>query len=869
MELPLATTENNGNRSTKLCLRQACQSLVTHAPRTSNLAAFGKHVTRLLKDVMAASGTSTSSDGNVDHFSQRIARVGHAQAAAGALNLFRILCHAVLVHSRASSAPPDYLSQCFTYTSREAKATARETGADLISCLIQFLFALGDLSRDDDVPAPPEVYDAAVLAMELLLVLFSPQLYQPMQSSVQRYELKSLGSAQPAMELYFWDIFMQKAEHRSAANNGNSQAWTPTLLLSLWFTWQIERPPSPAKSIARHNADLARSVAQAKGESPGPDGMHESYQIVDAMSPPAENSASDGTVTSTSAANVHRRDASSNILYDATKGVLVLSSSIIFLPFRLMSLAFHLWGNKEKGYDTAQKKHLQTSFQQASRTKDVLWLSDSPLADMASCLILLVANNNRAHDRNPFRTAIANLSDNRWEADGNGLPDLPDFPNSSMGDLPGIGDETLPLVASPSRSLVRKNTVEGTGNTLSINFESLFNAFGRSVHTEVGALMLYTLMQTSNTFADSIAVRSDLDTLVLPLLRTLYFACSVRHYIGQDFSAKRRPSNETNATSSTLALRNCPFRSASQLYVIIILLLLFSQDPSFGSDAYRRVMVQSVPFYKERNLKDISLGSILILSILRCLTFNLHRLGDPFLLSNCCAILMNLSPSISDLFDYAAMRLASVTFSTMKKYSALRRENPNVDEEVDFTSPTAMYGEVSRTLLRVLKQCVAAKSVEGNLHLVYALVYHQSEFTKIIKDPKCPFARQEYSRVQKAIQAAAAVIGEADARTASKALKVLGDNAAKVREAVNDSRKKDADDFTFTYEEEADPEIFFLPYVWEVTTCAVTASRIEWQKNEILIFPLLEVEETGSMQHSDADAPVPTGGFSKDVSDVV
>ena len=230
---------------------------------------------------------------------------------------------------------------------------------------------------------------------------------------------------------------------------------------------------------------------------------------------------------------------------------------------------------------------------------------------------------------------------------------------------------------------------------------------------------------------------------------------------------------------------------------------------------------------------------------------------------------MNLSPSITDLYDYSAMRLASITFSFMKKYAVLKKENPKLDEDIDFTSPTAMYGEVSRTLLRVLKQCVSSKNVEGNLRLVYSLVYHQTDFHKIVNGGDCPFAKQEFRRVQQAIQAAASIIEKADARTATKALKVLAEQVSTVREAVSDSRKKDSDDFTFTYEEEADPEIFFVPYLWEVIVCAVTASSIEWQKNDIQIFPLLDIENHDNPLDAESEAPFPTKGFSQDVSDVV
>ena len=53
------------------------------------------------------------------------------------------------------------------------------------------------------------------------------------------------------------------------------------------------------------------------------------------------------------------------------------------------------------------------------------------------------------------------------------------------------------------------------------------------------------------------------------------------------------------------------------------------------------------------------------------------------------------------------------------------------DDEATMMTPAAMHGEVSRTLLRVIKQSLSAKNIERNLHLVYALVYHQADFRTV------------------------------------------------------------------------------------------------------------------------------------------
>lgn len=820
---------------------QASKSLVDHAPQSSNLAAFALHIIRMLEELDSSP---------VDDFSSRIALVGKARAISGALNLFRILSHALIVEAVADDDGDAYLAECFWYRSRDS-SREQDAGRDLLDGLLSFL------TSDPTVSNVPEVYDATVYAAELLLVLLSAQLYQPMISSFQRVE-----SHLPLS--FFWGLFMSLSiDHQSK--------WTPRSLLAVWINWVIERPPALDRSIAEHNASLVKSVVAAKGERLGEDGMYENYAIVQACAPTSgveAETAEESTVTSTSQTTVARHR--SNLLFDATRGVLVLSSNIILLPFRLMSLALGLWGHKEKEYDQAHRKNIQSHLH-AHLTKDALWLSDSPLADLASCLLLLVTNNERAAE-NPFRQELASFADNRWDAGDHALPDLPRILTNGM--VNDDGDERIQLIDLPSSARPDRPDV------LAVNFEELFKAFGRAAHNELGALLLYTMMQSSQVFAESIAVRSDLDTFVLPLLRTLYFSSSLRHYSAQDYStrvqANRRPSNDsvmadTAPLNAAVSIRNCPFRSQSQLYVIIILLLLFSQDPSFGPDAFRRVIVPRVPWYKERHMKDVSLGSVLLLCLLRSLTFNLNRIRDAFLLNNCCAVLMNLSPAVSDLHEYAAMRLVSITVSSMKRYRALRSDKPDMNEEEDPSDPSSMHGEASRTLLRLLKQCLSAKAVERNLNLVYALVYHQVELKTLATGKGSPFKKSEVDRVLKVIESASQIIEEdGDARTASKALKILGDHMNRIRSSVSDRRKRsEADCFMFNYEEEADPEIFFVPYTWEVITCCATSSTIEWKKNHIQVFPLLDDKIWDDITVSAEPTAATTQIYSKDVSDVV
>ena len=770
----------------------ATSQLVHNAPLSSNVAALTRHVIRLLCDLLprnttaeVAAAASSSSSSAVDDFSSRIAIVAKARATAGALRLLQLLIHPTLVHAAHLPDTDDaYLQQVFTYTSRDVGTQPDDSVAsDFVQTLVTFVLQVHAYS----VVVVPELYDVVMNVMQLVLVLSGSQLYTPMLST----STTTTSSSTTTTDHYgfFWELLLEQSQATTADlaeeeenDNTTGGCWSPRDLLYVLLDWIVTRPEAPERSIQYYYGQLSQSIVQAatshdnQSYTLGRDGMYESHLVVMAEAP-AQLPVNSIVAHASSQHNNHQQrqlvqqqqQQQHSYLLDATKGVLTLSSTIILLPFRLLSLALHLLqhhqlqskrgNNNNHQYEAHYRQARQHQQQSLWSKPDVLWLSKSPLADLAASWVLLLLNNQRAPQEendidetisvavNPFRDVFANLTDNRWDYTTTGATSasspMNDRNSMSMGlpDLPMIfseqrnnnnnNNEIEPLLAEDSSPFA---AVSSSPNALPVNFEALFKMFGRTVHNELGALLLYTMMQASTLLADSIAVRSDLDTLVLPLLRTLYFSSSsVKHYDSL--------SHGGNISQTNLSLRTCPFRSLSQLYVIIILLLLFSQDSSFGSDAFRRVMVPNVLWYKERNLKDISLGSILLLCLLRALTFNLNRLQDPFLLSNCCAICMNLSTSISDLHEYAAMRLASVAISSMKKYATLRKENPSWVENNDdddnaddlLSTRLSMHEEVCQTLLRVIKQCFSTKSIDKNLHLIYAMVYHQTDFKKIVQ----------------------------------------------------------------------------------------------------------------------------------------
>jgi hypothetical protein len=230
---------------------------------------------------------------------------------------------------------------------------------------------------------------------------------------------------------------------------------------------------------------------------------------------------------------------------------------------------------------------------------------------------------------------------------------------------------------------------------------------------------------------------------------------------------------------------------------------------------------------------------------------------------------MNLSPSIVDLHEYTAMRLASVTISVMKRHSKLKVSSSSRSDEDDLASPLGMYSEVAHNLLSIITDCLSPRKIERNLHLIYALVYHQADFKTVFNEKRLYSAKKK-DRILSITKTASSLIQEAGARSAPKALKVLESNIDALKNTTERKKRKEKlEDFTFTYEEDSDPETFFVPYVWEVVVCVVTSSTIEWQKNEIRAFGLLEQAEEVNSMVQETPTILTADAFTENAEDLV
>jgi Dyggve-Melchior-Clausen syndrome protein len=756
----------------------ACESMAKNAALSSNLAALSLHCSRMVRELQMQIGSAKS-------FTEKISLVAKARATAGSLNLLKTLTHDI---------SPDQQIDAFMYRSRDEgrRQPDRMVGGELITSLLNYLTSM--ISQKEI----SVTYDATVISLQLLLILLSTQLYQPVITSMERKAASSTMSHN--FTLYY---IMEEGRKRCNARQRyfpgdslpSSGTWSPHSFLQICLEWQLHRPIAPLDSVSYHMTKLVESIVSSKRGKIGCDGMYETYIAVHAERPAVMKKQNQGD-TSDSTALSER--VSSSLIINASKGVWVLSSSLILLPLRLVKMALGLL--RFRG-EHRENEPFKDCVPKKRRTNSVFWLTTSPIADLSASLLLILLHNSRLGN-NPFRDELEALNDDRWEPRSNGST-LSDGTNEK-------GSEDISILSSQSR--------------MTTNFENLFESFGRVVHNELGALLFYTLHQCSPSFAALIAVRSDLDTVVLPLLRTLYFSTKFHDYYAVENHG------------SSISGRPRPFRSMSHLYLNVILLLLFSQDTSFGPDAFRRIKVMVVPWYRERVLKDITLGSLLLLTLLRAITFNLNWLQDAFLLSNCCAVLMNLSPHVVELHEYAAMRLVTVTISSLKNYALHIARNSGRENNQGHSTPIEMYGEVVRTLLVLLKHSLGPRNIDKNMNLLYALLYQEAEFTLLIEKPSLLGVKQDLMLVEKIIRCAVDIMkANGDISTASKALQILESNVSILQAETIQGQETV---FAFSYEEEADPEVFFIPYAWDIVVSVVTASMIDWDANRIKAFPL-------------------------------
>ncbi|KAF6302836.1 dymeclin [Rhinolophus ferrumequinum] len=384
--------------------------------------------------------------------------------------------------------------------------------------------------------------------------------------------------------------------------------------------------------------------------------------------------------------------------------------------------------------------------------------------------------------------------------------------------LGGVGSKAAaaPALASPLANPYRqaimsfKNTQDNSPfpssipHAFQINFNSLYTALCEQQTSDQATLLLYTLLHQNSNIRTYMLARTDMESLVLPILEILY---------------------------------HVEERNSHHVYMALIILLILTEDDGFNRSIHE-VILKNITWYSERVLTEISLGSLLILVVIRTIQYNMTRTRDKYLHTNCLAALANMSAQFRSLHQYAAQRIISLFSLLSKKHNkvleqatqSLRGSLSSNDVPLpDYAQDLNVIEEVIRMMLEIINSCLT-NSLHHNPNLVYALLYKRDLFEQFQTHPSFQDIMQNIDLVinffnSRLLQAGAELSVE-------RVLEIIKQGVV----ALPKDRLKKFPELKFKYVEEEQPEEFFIPYVWSLVYNS--AVGLYWNAQDIQLFTM-------------------------------
>ncbi|XP_051785745.1 dymeclin isoform X2 [Erpetoichthys calabaricus] len=374
------------------------------------------------------------------------------------------------------------------------------------------------------------------------------------------------------------------------------------------------------------------------------------------------------------------------------------------------------------------------------------------------------------------------------------LPDGPDTPNPYKQAIMSFRN------TQDSSSLPSPNP-----HSFQINFNSLYTALCDQQKSDQATLLLYTLLHQNTNVRTYMLARTDMENLVMPILQILY---------------------------------HVEERNSHHVYMSLIILLILTEDDAFNRSIHE-VILKNITWYTERALTEISLGSLLILVVIRTIQFNMTRTRDKYLHTNCLAALANMSAQFRCLHQYAAQRIISLFALLSKKHNKVLEQATqslrgpfDLDENSslpDYAQDLNVIEEVIRMMLEIINSCLTS-SLHHNPNLVYALLYKRELFEQFRTHPS----------FQDIMQNLDMVIGFFSTRLEQAGTDLSVERVQEVIKqgavALPKDRLKKFPELKFKYVEEDQPEEFFIPYVWSLVYSS--GAGLYWSPQSIELFTM-------------------------------
>ncbi|KAH3746684.1 dymeclin-like [Dreissena polymorpha] len=362
--------------------------------------------------------------------------------------------------------------------------------------------------------------------------------------------------------------------------------------------------------------------------------------------------------------------------------------------------------------------------------------------------------------------------------------------------------------------------------TFKTDFSELYKTLCSTLKDDQTTLLLYLLIHRNPNVKAFILSRTNIDQLIMPLLKILYHA--------QD-------------------------KNSHHIYMALIILLILSEDDVFNK-AVHEITLKNVPWFKERTMSEVSLGGLLILVVIRTIQFNIARMRDKYLHTNCLAALANMSSQFTNLHQYVSQKLVSLFSQLCKKHMKLvdqirvaamkEGQKPETakpeksklegatgtgscteDEEAtqeDYMQDLAVLEEVIRMVLEIINSALTSQ-LHHNPNLVYTLLYQKDSFGLFRSHPTFQDIIVNIDTVMAYFSGKLEQVGGNP--SPSEVLNVIQQGSRQFRR----DRLKKFPDLKFKYVEEESPEEFFIPYIWSLV---YHSSNLYFNATKIILFSL-------------------------------
>mmetsp|Transcript_534 Transcript_534/g.1220 ORF Transcript_534/g.1220 Transcript_534/m.1220 type:complete len:512 (-) Transcript_534:63-1598(-) len=313
-----------------------------------------------------------------------------------------------------------------------------------------------------------------------------------------------------------------------------------------------------------------------------------------------------------------------------------------------------------------------------------------------------------------------------------------------------------------------------------LSFSKLHDAFAKTLADDRTVLLLYFTIYLNHRFLNYVLAKSEPQALILPLLKLAY-------------EARNKPPNSN--------------------YMLLVIFLILSNDAIYSSNIHSPdCMMHNVFWFKDRVLANITIGSLMVIILVRIFQRNL-RLQDAYLGRNCLAILTNMAPHFNQLHPYAAQRLIFLFEILCKRSEYLSKyieTKPQANaKNANVQAKLVVCLEMRSSCLEIINSALTY-ALPRNPHIIYALIHKQECFSRFraqnsnldmtdnldtvisfySKKVVSALSQSEHCSVEKVVQ----IIKEASMSWTGqlKMIPVL----------------------KYNYEEDSSPQEFFTPYVW-------------------------------------------------------